>query len=515
MEKTETKNNKFIIIQIDALPYSTLKRFLDNGSCKFISSLIKKEGYNLHRFNCGIPTGTSSVQAGIIYGDSLTVPGYRFIDKKETKQISFANPYHAKYIESTYFSSKKGILEKGSSYANHFSGGASRSILTMSTIAQKKYIKKRLKEGSLWLSLFLNPAYLLRVIYFTLAEIVLELAGIIAHPFVRFFTKRKAIFGFRVPLRKFLMYVILAEIITIGVIRDIKKGVPKIYVTYMGFDDIGHLRRPNSVAAYFMVRALDRRVKRIYKRTKGKYDFFVLSDHGQVDAVPFRAVNGMTINDFVQHCAKDKDFEIPGAPKGLPSKIAAVIKKPFELFAKSTMKTWREDIRRFVWDEKEKIFVLDSCSLAHVYFNTSRKRMNLRQINRKYPALVKKLADNRHIGVVMAKQGEDIVLLSRGGRMLIKENSVKKIGKDSLKRFGNEELLVKQLRDFNRMRFLGDLVLFGNYENGVAVSFADHVGAHGGIGGDMSWPFFVSKKKYDFSGVTNAVELHKIFKEYQ
>jgi hypothetical protein len=245
--------------------------------------------------------------------------------------------------------------------------------------------------------------------------------------------------------------------------------------------------------------------------------------------VPFRAVSGMTIREFVNRCAKVDQFGLP-RPQEKKKSVPGILMKEtvafirhfvsplavlWSLFAKSTLKALKPESMRFVWDDKEKIFVMDSCSLAHVYFNIPRKRLNLTQINRKYPGLVKKLANNKHIGVVMAKQGEDIVLFSRGGRMRIKENSVKKTGKDFLKRFGNEELLVKQLRDFNKMRFMGDLTLFGNYENGVAVSFAEHVGAHGGIGGDMSWPFFISKKKYDLSKVTNAKELHKIFKEYK
>jgi hypothetical protein len=70
------------------------------------------------------------------------------------------------------------------------------------------------------------------------------------------------------------------------------------------------------------------------------------------------------------------------------------------------------------------------------------------------------------------------------------------------------------LRRFNKVKFLGDLALFGNYKDGVAVSFTEHVGAHGGIGGDMNWPFFISKQKYDLSKVINAKGLHSIFKEY-
>lgn len=527
LKKERSKKKKFIIIQIDSLPHSILKRFLDKGSCKFMNKLIDKEGYHLQKYNCGIPSGTPSVQAGIMYGDNSRIPGFRFVDKKNKKQISFGNPNHVKYIESKYFAHKKGILEGGSSYANNYSGGASRSILTMSTMTKNKKFK-RIKESTLWLFLFLHPASAIRIIYYTITELVMEFLSVLFYPFIKLFKKHTIIFGFRIPLRRFLLNVILAELITMGVILDIKRGVPKIYINYMNYDDIAHLRGPNSLGAHFMVRALDRRVNRIYKKTRGEYDFYVMSDHGQVDAVPFRILQGMNLAEFIEKCAKVKSFGLSSTHEGRHTMMGAVMNKTIDLvkyvstplrwivssFAKGMLKVLKKGDEHFIWNNKEQIFVVDSCSFAHIYFNVSKKRMQIKQIEKKYPTLIEKLARNKHIGIVMAKQGTNIILMSGKNRITITKDTVKVDGQDFLKKYGNEKLLVKQLRDFDTMKFVGDLVLFGNYENGVAVSFTEHVGAHGGIGGDMMWPFFLSKKKYDFSKMTNAKSLNKIFKEY-
>jgi hypothetical protein len=139
--------------------------------------------------------------------------------------------------------------------------------------------------------------------------------------------------------------------------------------------------------------------------------------------------------------------------------------------------------------------------------------MDIKEINKKYPKLIDKLLSNKSIGIIMVKDGDGFALLHRNGKINVAQ-SVNKEGKDFLDSYGDEKTLIEQLREYNKVRFLGDFVLFGDYSDGVAVSFAQHVGAHGGIGGDMMWPFFISKKKYDFSGVTNARELHKIFKGY-
>lgn len=527
LKRVRPKRGKFMVIQLDSLPHSILKRFLDRGSCRFIRKLLDKEGYHLQRFNCGLPSGTPSVQASVMYGDNSMIPGFRFVDKKSKRSISFGNPNDAKYIESRFFSKKRGILEGGASYSNMYSGGAERSILTMSTMTKSKHFR-RIRESSLWLFLFLHPASALRILYYTAAEMIIELFSIMSHPLMRLFGRKAAIFGFRIPIRRFLMNVILAEIITVGTILDLKRGVPKIYTNYMNFDDVAHLRGPNSTGAYFMVRALDRRIKRICRKMDGDYDLFILSDHGQVDGVPFRFLEGMTIAQYIERCANVESFGLTSAHEGRLSMIGVVMRKTLAFvkyvssplrwivsaFAKGMLRVLRPRRYRFVWDDRERIFVTDSCSMAHVYFNISDERLSLKRIEKRYPKLVGKLAGNRNIGIVMGRQGGGIVLMCGRSRITIGRDSVRVKGRNFLKRYGDFDTLVKQFRDFERMRFVGDLVLFGDYRDGVAVSFADHVGAHGGVGGDMNLPFFISKKKYDLSGTTDAGGLHRIFREY-
>ena len=136
---------KFIVIQIDSLPYSLLKKFMKKGGCKTIRKLLKR-GYHLQKYTCGVLSGTPFVQAGIMYGDNSMVPGFRFIDKREKRHINFANPNIIRRFETRHFRKKQGILEGGSSYSNHLSGHASRSILTMSTMTRTKGRLKRLSE---------------------------------------------------------------------------------------------------------------------------------------------------------------------------------------------------------------------------------------------------------------------------------------------------------------------------------------------------------------------------------
>ena len=527
LSKAKPSKSKFIVIQIDSLPYSIINKFLDRGSCKFTKRLLEKEGYSMQRWNCGIPSGTPAVQSGIMYGENNMVPGFRFVDKKSKRQISFGNPNDVKYFEQKHFGRKRGIMHDGSSYSNHFSGGASRSIFTMSTVTSDKRLK-RIKESTLWLFLFLYPRSFGRVLYYSVAELLIEMFTVLGYPFMKLFKRRRGIFGFWIPFRRLLMNVVLTEMITIGASLDISRGVPRIYINYMSYDEIAHMRGPNSLSAYFMVRALDRRVKRLVNKIPDDYDVYIISDHGQHDAVPFKSINGMELSEFISKCTQVPSFGLSSAFEGRLSLLSIIMRKTIGFlkdasaplrwmgthFARRVLNTLKPKHNEFIWQDKEQIFVSDSCSLANVYFNLSAERMDLSAIHKKHPKLVEKLVRNKGIGIVMGKEDKKIVLFGKGGKMTITADSVEKSGRDFLKEFGDEAVLVRQLREFNGYDNVGDLVLFGNYSDGIAVSFTDHVGAHGGIGGEMQHPFFISKKKVDLSKVTNARELHKIFAKY-
>jgi len=527
LKKELPTKKKFIVIQIDSLPYSILEKFFKSDSCKFMKHLVEKEGYIFQRYNCGVPSGTPAVQSGIMYGDNSMIPGFRFVDKKSKQVISCGNPLHVEQLETKYFSKKKGILEHGSSYSNHFSGGAGRSILTMSTMTKTKRFK-RIKEADIWFILLLNPVSALRTLYYTLAEFTIETAEVLTYPIFRVLgKKKKGIYGAWVPFRRIFLDAILTEIITTAVLLDIRREVPKIYINYLNYDDMAHMRGPNSTAAYFALRALDRRIKKLCKKAGDKYDIFIMSDHGHVEGVPFEEINGMTLAEYISKCTKVESFGLSSAFEGRLSTARLVMNKTIDFlsyvstplrwivskFAYGVLRVVRPKKYPFSWEDKEQIFVSDSCCLANVYFNVSEERMDIKEINKKYPKLIDKLLTNKSIGIIMVKDGDGFALLHRSGKINVAQ-SVNKEGKDFLGAYGDEKLLIEQLTEYNKVRFLGDLVLFGDYSDGVAVSFAQHVGAHGGIGGDMMWPFFISKKKYDFSGVTNARELHKIFSKY-
>src|SRR4030088_3455427 len=69
-----------IMLQIDALAYSDLRRALELGLCPTIARLMR-EGLDLRRWFCGLPSATPYCQAGMFHGENDGIPAFRFYDK--------------------------------------------------------------------------------------------------------------------------------------------------------------------------------------------------------------------------------------------------------------------------------------------------------------------------------------------------------------------------------------------------------------------------------------------------
>ncbi len=528
LKRQRTQKKKFIVMQIDGLSYDILKKAMQKGHVKFLKTLVEKEENYLTHYNCGLPSGTPAIQAAIMYGDNKNIPAFRFIDKKRKRYYNFANPRSVREVWREFYKDKKGIVEGGSSYGNHLSGGAKRSIFTMNTVTEKKRLK-RVKESSIWLVVLLNPYSLLRVLYYTMSELTIETASFVWNLLTKWFTKKNGIYNVWLPFRRLFMEVIFSELVTKAAILDIKRGVPRIYLTFLNYDDISHVRGPESLEAYFVLRGVDRRVKRIYKEAeKEGYDIYILSDHGQMPAVPFRIMNNMELSKFIEKCANVKSFGTEEHVRRASLFKAALLKLVYsvhhlsaplrwvvKIFVKSTLKVLRKKKYPFDWENKNSIFAVDSCNLASVYFNFSDEPVTIEQIERKFPKLLDKLIRNKGIGVIMGRTKDSILLLGKNGKIKIRpDGNMKKTGKEFLKKFGNPEILIKQLKELASKNFQGDLVLFGNINNGFSTSFTDHVGAHGGIGAPAMKPFFISKYHPDLTHITDAKEIHKLFTKY-
>jgi hypothetical protein len=270
-----------------------------------------------------------------------------------------------------------------------------------------------------------------------------------------------------------------------------------------------------------MARATDRRVKRIFKNAEG-YDITVMSDHGQVACVPFYSLHSMSLGDYIEKVAHAQSIELSSAYEGRLTMLSIVIGKTLVFMdylsapirwlgtkcIQSVASTLNPKLEKPAISSA-KIVVCDSCCLAHVYFTENKCRMELDEIEKKYPHLVNKLLQTKGIGVIVARQREKVFIMSRDGLVTIGDDIVKR-GNDFLSRFGNADVLIEQLNDLAHYENIGDLIIFGDFYDDHGVSFTAHVGTHGGIGGNMTEPFIITKKNFDFSKIKNAREMNRV-----
>ena len=123
-----------VLLQLDGLSYSSLKTALRTGKMPFLTDLIKRRKYAMRSWFSGLPSQTSSVQAGLFYGSAYDIPGFRWYDKKNKRLVVSSNSSDMNEVEERFGSYRRPLLKNGTSVNSLLHGGASKRILTLSAL---------------------------------------------------------------------------------------------------------------------------------------------------------------------------------------------------------------------------------------------------------------------------------------------------------------------------------------------------------------------------------------------
>lgn len=505
---------RFVALQFDGLSYRKLMEASHKGYCPFLTSLMKK-GYNVSRYNCGLPSNTPFAQAGIMYGHNEQIPGFTFVDKRMKLELKIRNPVHTYIMEKEYLSKHKGILLNGMSYVNLFSGGANYSRLTTSTLYNKRLYLKQLDP----MLMLLNPLVLTKVLYNGLRSSV-SVLDYLYEKFCGTVSKLSGASDFKYNLTRLFSSVLFEELETQAVIKSMKKGTPRIYATYNGYDENSHHQGPASPAAFQSIKAIDARIRKIFEN-KSDYDIYILSDHGHTESVPFKSLYGQSFHKYVEH--EMSRYEHKHKPHHLEKEmlLATGVKRsmlrPFSRLEKGFHRCMVKNFgfKRLHWNSHP-YFLEVSDDLAHIYINSTMQKMDYEELEQDYPGLLDGFARHPGIGLVICKDKDSVKVMNKDGEVVIGSKSDHRFkGRRFLKDYGNEGVLCEQIAYLARMRNSGDIILMGDYSKHDVVSFINHYGSHGSAGGEQMHPFFISEKKHNLSGVKNVKELYDIFIGYQ
>ncbi|MBE0599047.1 MAG: alkaline phosphatase family protein [Desulfuromonadales bacterium] len=495
----------FVGLQIDGLSAPHLRKALDRGYLPHIGRLLEN-GYALREYQAGLPSTTPAAQAAIFYGEAGNIPAFRWYDKKTGQLLSCNDPDQVQIFREQLFGGKKGLLAGGSSYSNILDGGAARSVFTVSS-PHPQTLFGRFGGLRILLLGLLHPLRVLRLAGATVLEYV-------AHQFDR--RRFRQLRPWRLeeglfPLIRIFCNVILRELQTFGVIADIYAGVPAIYTTYSGYDELAHHFGPGSRPALKNLKYTDKRIGEILRLLRhapgAEYTLVILSDHGQTPGYPFRDRFGATLGEAVSaFLRQNQQATVSAGPLEFTNIQLNYLGEELDarrqgwrhrLFV-TTRDYMQKRLRQLVpetlrVDPEGGVVITYSSSLAHLYLTGERRRLDWQEVEAAQPLLLRFLTTHKGIGFVIGRgpQGE-ICFFHRQGRLCLgleEEPAEQEVA--FLRPYGNPAALLPELCRFAADEVCGDLILFGAYDGVEIACFDDQVGGHGSVGGEQLYPFLI------------------------
>jgi len=495
----------FVGVQIDGLSAPHLRRALDLGYMPHVRRYLD-EGHVLLEYEAGLPSTTPAAQAAIFYGDSKGIPAFRWFERASGQLISCNDPDHVQHFREKLFHDKTGLLEGGSSYSNIIDGGAARSVFTVSS-PHPQTLFGRFGGLRFMLLALLHPLRICRMFGATLVEYVTDSYERWHYRKTRPWRVSEGLFLF---IRIFCN-VILRELQTFGVIADIYAGVPAIYTTYSGYDELAHHFGPGSRPALKNLKYTDKRIGEIMRMLRhapgARYELIILSDHGQTPGYPFRNRFGATLGEAVSAFLRENQ-QATVAAGGLDMGRAQFGYLEQELEAHP--QRWRHNlfsasknalqrrIRELVpetlkIDPEGGVVITYSSSLAHLYITGEPRRLTWQEVEQTQPLLLQFLRRHKGIGFIMSR-GEDnsVCFFHAAGQLCLADHQMPTAEEIAfLRSYGQPEEIIPQLRRFALDDACGDLILFGAYDGERIACFDDQVGGHGSVGGEQSQPFLI------------------------
>lgn len=473
---------RFLIVQIDGLSRSVLERALATGRMRGLARLLSARRLEMRPLSVGIPSSTPAFQAALMYGVHPDIPGFHWYDKRERAERYFPRPGVADLVEERLARGRRGIMEGGACYGCIFTGGATDSLWTFARLLRPGRAGPALLRMPL--SAVLLAWVVLKCCVLTVTELTRAVLGRVADPLG---PGRLKGLWFKLGLS-----VWMRQLFTLAASADLYRGVPAVYVNYLDYDVFAHGFGPEHRLALRALRRVDRSIMQLHRVARRlpecRYDVYVLSDHGQVRARPFRRVSrGASIEQTVVDVLGRRPAAYPGTHGSgkdglirLKSQLADYrrvrSRGVFQRFL-----TYLERDRPWLReaglpDASDTIRVVAAGPNAFVYFTEAPEPLPVEEIEARYPGGAAALSEHPGIGFVLARSAAGPVCWSRGRRTVLDQDA----RGTPFEGRADRDVVLMGLRQLMAMPSAGDLVLYGIGATAGDVSFVDEIGAHAG-----------------------------------
>jgi endonuclease/exonuclease/phosphatase family metal-dependent hydrolase len=288
-----------LVVQIDGLSRSVLRRALAEGRMPFTRHLLDVEHARLEPVYSGIPSTTPAVQGELFYGVPLAVPAFSFVDHASGRVFRMYERHAVREVERRLQERSSGsLLEGGASYGNVFTGGAADARFCMASLGWGDLFHSR--HPAALLAVAANQAVdVLRALIWIVLEVASASAGCVSawreggdvRSELKFVQTRVGI------------GVLLRELTAMAALVDLGRGVRVVHVNLLGYDEYAHRRGPAAPLAMKALTDADRiiaRLTRAARRARHRnYDIWLMSDHGQEETTSYADLNGRAVEDAI------------------------------------------------------------------------------------------------------------------------------------------------------------------------------------------------------------------------
>jgi len=494
---------RVVLLQIDGLSSRRLRQALARGDMPHLKRWLDSGQGRLRCLTAASEPSTPVFTAGLLYGARGGVPGFAWYDRKLGRQVRMDLAEDVSALERSLTGDRRPLLDGGCSYGTIWPGGAEDAFFNVvlfnygatSTGKRVRNAYDRLASTAAGLGIAGRVA----------SRFVLEL-GVGLWDFVRWCRRiRSTRFEWRFLYMRLLVSVVMRDVSTQGAILDILRGVPRIFIDYLGYDEYAHRRGPDAELAIYNLQGIDSAIAKIFRAVRAvpeyHYDIYVLSDHGQMTTTPFERIVRRDLTAFVLEHARvavaDRleshdvaelvslraiEFWTRTLPKGL--------RGPARFYVEWLRRRVRRRVDERVWKPMDAIEVVTGGSIAHIYLDRGAPvRLSLEEIEARYPELLEALEHCPAIGLMVARGADGPIVLYRGQRHRLGDRRA--LAELPPFRMLGYELLATHLMHAAEGGRYGDLVLYGAFAEAGDISFDFEFGSHGGIGPDELDQFIV------------------------
>jgi uncharacterized membrane protein YvlD (DUF360 family) len=298
-----------IMFEIDGLAEPVLRRAIREGYAPTMARWLERGTHRIVPWECDLSSQTGASQAGLLLGSNEDMPAFRWYEKDTGRTMVSNHGKDATELERRHSDGGGLLAVGGASRGNMFSGDAPHCAATMSVLRDRKRASARE-----YFAYFADPYGFTRTIALYLWDVGLELRA--AHR-QRKRGEHHVDRGGLYPLVRGSIAVVMRDLNVATLLGDIVEGVPVVYSTFVGYDEVAHhsgIEQPDAFAVLKQHDARLEQLERAIEQAPRPYHLVVLSDHGQTQGRPFRQRYGMELAEVVQGALSGGTVYAPAAP---------------------------------------------------------------------------------------------------------------------------------------------------------------------------------------------------------